>query len=464
MRILHTSDWHLGQTLWDRSRKPEQGAFLTWLKNTITELRVDVLLVSGDIYDNSAPPNWAMTMYYDFLHDVRRLSDSVCRCVIIAGGNHDSPTLLNTTSRYLGLDNIHVVGRAKRDPADEVILVDDDLGRCALAVCAVPYLRPGEVPRSGETDPLLQGKAVSDGVLAHFAAVREKALEKTRNLEKPVPVVAMGHLFANDVMLDEHRDGETNLVVGTLGEIDAVPLSAAFDYVALGHIHRPMNVCGSNVFYSGAPMPMVFGEKVPEKNLLLVEFEDDDTQPPSATGWRGTMRVSPVPVPVFRRLVRLRADNMAELEAGAVKLAEEEKMRAAEQLPAWVVVDYTGQRPPTDWRDRLNDIPVREKADYIFVAQRDLSPRDIPGLTFHNADLSALSPEEVFELCLENQKMPLPDTDKEQVRVLFRLLLAELEGEEDLATQKSEQLAEGALPGVSAAVQKPSPLATTKEN
>src|SRR5690554_1470549 len=107
MRILHTSDWHIGRTLCGRKRYEEYDSFLTWLAETIQQNDIEVLLVAGDVFDTTAPSNRAQELYYQFLHKV---SVSTCNHVVIIAGNHDSPSFLNAPKELLKVLNVHVLG------------------------------------------------------------------------------------------------------------------------------------------------------------------------------------------------------------------------------------------------------------------------------------------------------------------------------------------------------------------
>src|SRR5690554_5146472 len=135
MKLLHTSDWHLGRTLYGRKRYDEFAAFLDWLAAAIVEHEVDVLLVAGDIFDTCTPSNRAQALYYDFLY---RVAASPCRHVVVVAGNHDSPTFLNAPRALLKALHVHVIGSACDDLADEVLVLHDLAGEPELIVCAVP--------------------------------------------------------------------------------------------------------------------------------------------------------------------------------------------------------------------------------------------------------------------------------------------------------------------------------------
>ena len=142
MRVLHTSDWHLGRSLFGQKRYEEFSAFLDWLARTLQEKEVDVLVVSGDIFDSGTPSNRAQRLYYDFL---RQVYLSSCRHVVITAGNHDSPSMLGASREILQVLDVHVVGNLPEDPAEEIKVLRDAQGKVALIVCAVPFLRDADM-------------------------------------------------------------------------------------------------------------------------------------------------------------------------------------------------------------------------------------------------------------------------------------------------------------------------------
>ncbi len=142
MKIIHTSDWHIGRTLYGRKRYEEFEAFLTWLAETIQQYEIDALLVAGDVFDTSAPSNRAQELYYRFLC---RMAASSCRHVVVIAGNHDSPSFLNAPKELLKALDVHVVGSVTSDPQDEVLVLRNQQDAPELIVCAVPYLRDRDI-------------------------------------------------------------------------------------------------------------------------------------------------------------------------------------------------------------------------------------------------------------------------------------------------------------------------------
>ena len=169
MRLLHTSDWHIGRTLYGRKRYEEFEAFLHWLAETIQGDGIDALLVAGDVFDTSVPSNRAQELYYRFLC---RVAASPCRHVVVVAGNHDSPSFLNAPRELLKALNVHVIGSASENPEDEVLVLRDGRDTPELIVCAVPYLRDRDirVAEAGESVEDKERKLI-EGIRSRYAAV-----------------------------------------------------------------------------------------------------------------------------------------------------------------------------------------------------------------------------------------------------------------------------------------------------
>ena len=271
MKILHTSDWHLGRSLYGRQRYDEFEAFLDWLSETIWRNEVSTLLVSGDIFDNSTPSTRAQELYYRFLGQTIRSS---CRHIVIIAGNHDSPAFLDAPQQLLKALDIHVIGHGNHPPEEEVLVLHDEYRNPELIVCAVPYLRDRDIRTSeaGESADQKEQKLL-EGIRTHYANVTALAEQKRQELGGDIPVVAMGHLFtAGGQTID--GDGVRELYVGSLAHVTAGIFPDNLDYVALGHLHVPQTVNHTDTIrYSGSPLPMGFGEARQQKSVCLVEFQ-----------------------------------------------------------------------------------------------------------------------------------------------------------------------------------------------
>ncbi|WP_158851366.1 exonuclease subunit SbcD [Algibacter sp. L1A34] len=264
MKILHTADWHLGHRLHEQSQVAEQTLFLSWIEAYIIEQNIDVLLISGDVFDTGSPSNQSLEMYYSFLVKLKTTS---CKSIIITGGNHDSAGTLNAPKHILNALAIKVVGKATENIEDEVFEVDVNGEKVIIG--AVPYLRDGDIRRAvaGESFDELTDK-YKTALINHYKASAEQC--KLINMSN-APVIAMGHLFATGGSVS---DSEQNIYVGTLGHIGAQDFPVYFDYIALGHLHRPQIIGGNDkVRYSGSPNILSFSEINYDKKIVILTVE-----------------------------------------------------------------------------------------------------------------------------------------------------------------------------------------------
>ncbi len=292
MKVLHTADWHIGQLLHSRKRYDEHEQFLEWLVTRIVEDSFDVLLIAGDIFDSSTPSNRAQELYNNFL---AKIATTNCRHIVVIGGNHDSPSLLNAQRNVLKLLQIHVIGCAEPSIKDEVILLRDLNNNPELIICAVPYLRDRDIRKAEAGETIEEkGKKFIEGIRLHYAEVCEEAERLRNSLGHWVPIVAMGHLFTAGGQLSE---GVKDLYIGTLGHVHSELFPCCIDYLALGHLHAPQVVGGKETMrYSGSPLPMSFGEADQDKEVVSFEFLDKQ------------IKIDAIKIPRFQTLKRIRGD------------------------------------------------------------------------------------------------------------------------------------------------------------
>ena len=385
MKLLHTSDWHLGRTLYGRRRYGEFEAFLHWLAETMQQQGTEVLVVAGDIFDTTAPSNRAQQLYYRFLCQV---AASPCRHVVIVAGNHDSPSFLNAPRELLLALNVYVIGNSS-DPRDEVLVLRDGQGIPELIICAVPYLRDRDIRQveAGESVADKERKLL-EGIRSHYATVAELAQQQREALGVDIPMVATGHLFtAGGQTVD--GDGVRELYVGSLAHITAGVFDPCFDYVALGHLHVPQKVSGSDIVrYSGSPLPMGFGEARQQKILCQVSFDSSD-------GQRST-RVELLDIPTFQRLERISGD----WEGIAGRLAE----LAALDASVWLEIIYQGEEIISDLRERLDAATAGTQLEVLRVKNSRIIDR-VLGQMHEQETLDDLDVNQVFERCLTQHEV-----------------------------------------------------------
>lgn len=330
MRILHTSDWHLGQHFMGKTRQAEHQAFCQWLLEQVRVHEVDAVLVAGDVFDTGAPPSYAREQYYRFIVDLRA---SGARLVVL-GGNHDSVAMLGESRELLAQLDTWVVPAVVADPDEQVRVLPRRDGQPGAVLCAVPFVRPRDVllSQAGQSAEDKQ-LGLQQAIQAHYQALFERALQCRAASGGDLPIIATGHLTTVGASASE---SVREIYVGAL---EAFPTSAfpAADYIALGHIHRSQKVGGlGHIRYSGSPIPLAFDEARQQKEVLLVELDGS-----------GLREVQALPVPCFQPLLSLRG-SLAELPERLAEAARE----GTPERPAWLEVVVT-----TD--DYLNDLQAR---------------------------------------------------------------------------------------------------------
>ena len=400
MRLLHTSDWHLGQHFMGKTRQAEHQALIDWLLAQVAAQEIDAVLVAGDLFDTGTPPSYARELYNQL---VLRLHEAGVGLLLL-GGNHDSVAVLGESRALLARLGTHVVPGAE-DVAAQVQVLPRRDGTPGAIVCAIPFIRPRDVLQS-QAGQSAEDKQLSlqQAIQQHYAAVHAAALAKRDDLGLPLPVIATGHLTTVGASSSE---SVREIYVGAL---EAFPTSAfpPVNYVALGHIHRPQAVGGlEHIRYSGSPLPLSFDEARQEKQMLLVELNTD-----------GLQAVTPIPVPCFQPLISIET-SLAGLPAAIGTAAA----RGTRETPAWLEITIIED-------DYLADLPARIQAvcdgwpvEVLRVRKaRGSKQAGIVGEAMET--LGELAPEEVFTRRLAGEE--IPDEMRDALSQRYRDIIAEL--------------------------------------
>ena len=384
MRILHTSDWHLGQHFMGKSRQAEHQALIDWLLAQVDAHAVDAVLIAGDIFDTGAPPSYARELYSDLVVKLHRAGVAL----LLLGGNHDSVATLGESRALLAVLSTTVVA-AVGGPANHVVVLPQRNGDAGCIVCAVPFVRPRDVLQSqaGQSAQEKQ-QGLQAAIQAYYQSVvdagraQQTALHNT--LGRVVPLMATGHLTTVGASSNE---SVREIYVGSL---DAFP-TAAFppvDYIALGHIHKPQKVGGLNhIRYCGSPIPLGFDEARQQKEVLLVDLDAS-----------GLTAITALPVPRFQALISV-SGNLATL-AAAISAAAAEGSAAQ---PAWLEVTVAEDDYLTDLPARIGAMTQGLAVEVLRVRrQRANAAATLAAEAL--ATLDELSPGDVFErrLALED--------------------------------------------------------------
>lgn len=372
--ILHTSDWHLGHQLCRRHRDEEFEYFLHWLGDTIAEKQVNHIIIAGDIFDTGAPAPTAQRLYYEFL---ARANQAGVRSITITAGNHDSPLFLTAAGSLLKALRINVIGAASDNVDDEIILLPDRNGEPEAIVCAVPYLRERDARKAVPGESIEdKERSLAAGISEHYRIIALKAEALRREIGRDIPIIATGHLFTTGAVTG---DGVRELYIGALGRLPHSIFPPIFDYVALGHIHKPQKVGASETIrYSGSPLPMSFAEAGQAKSSVLVHFDGHSA------------RVEILQTPQFRKFQTLRGSRETLLQELEQLVAQCEP--GAQSI--WLELEHDGTDAIADLNQRAKELVSGSTLDILCV-KRAQQAGSATSKTIGRS-LEEYSPEEMF--------------------------------------------------------------------
>lgn len=385
MRIIHTSDWHLGQHFINKSRESEHQAFFTWLLAQVDEHQVDAIIVAGDVFDTGSPPSYARRLYNQFIVD---LQQHQCQLLVL-GGNHDSVAMLNESTELVACLNTYVIPYASQQWSQQVVMLDTYTPhkRPGCLVCAIPFIRPRDVQisqagqSSGEKQLSLQ-----QAIAEHYQQVFAIAQAKAQQYQPPLPIVATGHLTCVGA---SSSSSVRDIYIGSLEAFPASGLPAA-DYIALGHIHQPQTVAGNEyIRYCGSPIPLSFDEVGRRKTVNLVELGSDE------------VTVTPLDIPVFQPMRQIRG-NLKEIEQQLATLKDYDPKQ-----PVWLDIEVASHEYVTEFQSQIEtmcgSLPVE-----ILLLRRAKHHHDLAAVEqdqVAQVTLRELNPMEVFEKRLEQEPM-----------------------------------------------------------
>ncbi len=428
MRILHTSDWHLGNRLMEQSRQAEFAAFLDWLLATMREHQVDALLVCGDVFDSTTPSDRARELYCDFLS---RADATGCRATIITAGNHDSALHLRATAPLLARHHAHVVPSLRVEEAASCLIpLHDTAGQEAALVAAVPFLRAAEVARRVPAeDATARASAYVDGIADVYAEVAEavRSWKAASSARASLPVIALGHLSLGGAT----ATGSTRPVaIGSVEAVNSGIFDPVFDYVALGHLHQPSAHGGGRLRYCGSPLPMGFDEAALRHEVLLVELSP------------ARCEVTPLPVPRFALYEEATCATAAEVNSLLSRLKKEAETahhaNSTTPLPVWLKLCYSG----ADMSLRELGALLDSRAEDCHLRSfRTMRPEnDLPTFAHENEDagnapsLQEMEPHQLFTRRLAEWSAslgtPVREEDQQLLTKLFAEVAAEAEAEQ----------------------------------
>ncbi|ERM60927.1 exonuclease subunit SbcD [Vibrio cyclitrophicus] len=412
MKILHTSDWHLGQNFYNKSRKNEHERFLQWLLEQVTDHDIDAIIVAGDIFDTSTPPSYAREMYNKFVVDSNKIG---CQLVLL-GGNHDSVSVLKETQQLLKYMGADVIPNTNEDHATQVVELKGKGGEVEALVCAIPFIRPRDVLTSqAGVSGVERQKQLGDAIKQHYKDVYDAAVEKRDTFANrdTMPIIATGHLTAMGV---KQSDSVRDIYVGNLDGFAADGFPNA-DYIALGHIHRPQVVAKrEHIRYCGSPIPLSFDELKSQKQVCVVEFVE------------GERTISQLSVPTFQLLAEIKGD-LSEIESQL-----NQYIGLEEGQSVWLSIEVRAQDYLSDLQERMR--ALTEDLNVEVLQLRRARERRNQSLEQESAEtLAELTPIDVFEkrIALEEFESDTEKARLERMTVKFKQVIVEVShGTDDL--------------------------------
>lgn len=383
LRVLHTADWHIGKRLYHQNRHAEHQAFLVWLYEAICQHEVDILIVAGDIFDTMTPSNQAQALYYDFL---AKMAKSPCQHIVIIGGNHDSPTLLDAPRHILKSLSIHITGVISEDITEDCLVLRGEDGTPQAIVLAVPFLRDKDIKTSTHLSPN-DDNTTLNGIARHYQTLTEHAkrlqAEILATTGQKIPLIATGHLFCAGASVSSKDDGMREIHVGTLGQIPASIFDPSLDYVALGHIHAPQKVSGcAHIRYSGSPLALGFGEIAKTKYVLMVDFAHN-------------LQIHKLPTPTFQKLAHIEGD-LAEIFHELDDLVKTKQS-------IWVQIVYTGNTLEPNLNQKIKEHLDNTQVIALYIQNKSLYQNSLHSPTLERLD--KLSPSDVFAHRLAKEQL-----------------------------------------------------------
>lgn len=403
MKILHTADWHIGKVLHKEPLEPELRRFMDWLIGTIEDEDVDLLLVSGDIFDAANPTIRDKEFYYEC---ILRLYNTGCK-VIITGGNHDSVGELNAPKEILSTINISVIGGLPSDMNDELIPVYDSQMQLQVLVAATPFLRDRDLRNKSteENKYANRAEALREGIKNHYQKLGELCEDRNFN----VPIIAMGHLYAQGASAS---DSERDIHIGNQAAVASTIFPPVFNYVALGHIHRPQMVdLNPSIRYSGSPIPLSFSEKEDEKIVVMLEIVENKI-----------VNINELSIPKNRELIKFSGSY----DEVVVAL---EKYKPEFDFPSFVEIEVIEEEFSAIVLSQVEELSQQNDMNEKFKILKNKTIfknqlMDTRSLFTEGVSIEELKPIEVFNKRLESEEMT--DETKELLQGAFLELLDSL--------------------------------------
>lgn len=398
MKVLHTSDWHIGKQLHKYDLSEDLDYFFKWLVDYIKKKNIDLLLVSGDIFDQANPSQAAYKQYYDLLKQLIGLD---CK-IILTGGNHDSASVLNAPKELLKTFNITVIGGATEEVSEMFIPIEKNGEK--IIVAAIPFLKDRDIRKSvaGESYAT-KIEQIKMGLQTYFSNINAHY----KNNHQNQVFFLLAHLYVQGSQIS---DSEREIQIGNQAGIEPSIFEGIPNYVALGHIHKPQVISRSqNIHYCGSPIPLSFSEKEDCKQINVITIQNNKIE-----------NIEIVPIPKHRNLITFEG-NLEEVSQNLKMYSEPTTLISL----AEIIVNEETESIAT--RQGFEEFINSNPNEHIKIVKSRLNFKSkIRGATDAfdvGTDVADVTPMQMFEKKLELQS-GMEDT--EELKNAFREILEEL--------------------------------------
>ncbi len=396
MKLIHTADWHLGQSFHGQERHAEHRAFLDWLLDALMEHEADALLVAGDIFDVVNPSLQAQALLYDFIISAHERLPGLE--IVLIAGNHDSGNRIELPAPLMRRLRTHALGRVRwlddgtLDTEHLLVPLTDSSGETRAWCLALPFLRPAEV-----TGSALAGEEAPSDYVTGISRVHEQLIEAARIRRRPgQALVAMSHAHLHGAAVSEAS--ERPIVIGGEEAISAALFPPEIAYVALGHLHRAQRVGEARIRYSGSPLPLDFSEVAYPHQVVEVTLDGERlaaTETIPVPRPVAMLRIGPAPLDQVLAELEALEDDPALPEARGRELSKTRGRELPRERWPWLEVRVELDTPIPDLRARV-EAALADKALRLLRLERRL-PRVEGEAAPARVDLATLGPRKLFE-------------------------------------------------------------------
>lgn len=401
LKVVHSSDWHLGKKLFKHSRLDEQKLFLSWLEVYLEEKQIDILLISGDIFDTPTPPNDALKLYFDFLNAISAKNQTD---IIIISGNHDSTSFISAPEAILNNHKIHIRTKLSKDINQNHVFIKKD--QQTVIIKTLPYFRSYDIYNclEKESSSELTSEEIQNYLIQFFQTWPENT--KTDDIKLIMAHHAFGDFAATG---SEHV-----LQLAGLESLSTSWIGKDFDYMALGHIHSTQKIHSElDIYYSGSPIGLRFSERQ-KKNILFIEWDKQKNK-----------TITKVEIPNFRPIIQL-----SEEKKDLIKIIKEEFLKCEKGLlPAFFEIKCFLDDPDNDFSDKVFNLFKKNQNELLsFIPIYKNNKDDLEEIEEVNK-LHGLGIQELFTTYYR-KKYPNSEAVPEDILKNFNELLNEVNHED----------------------------------